>query len=208
METGIAEKVMFPSGSLHLEGLLIRGEIPKAAVISHPHPLYGGDMFNHVVGLISQALEEMGWTTLRFNFRGAGRSQGDFDQGLGEKDDVTAAVDYLKGLIKCPIVLAGYSFGAWVNARVALHHPDVLYSLLVSPPLSMMDFAFLKDDTKTRLIVVGDEDPFCSLPEVKKSVQGMKFPPPLKIIKNADHFYSSGASDLITAIQESAIETD
>lgn len=208
MQTGIAEKITFPSGSLHLEGLLIQGKIPKAVVISHPHPLYGGDMHNHVVGLISQAFEEKGWTTLRFNFRGVGRSQGDFDQGTGEKEDVLAAVAYLKGLIKGPIVLAGYSFGAWVNARAALHHPDVLYSILVSPPLSMMDFAFLKEDAKTRLIIFGDQDPFCSLPELKKSVQEMKFPPTLRIIKNADHFYSSGASDLITAIQESAIEKD
>ena len=93
MKTGIAEKILFPSGSLHLEGLLIRGKIPKAVVISHPHPLYGGDMDNYVVGLISQAFEEKGWTTLRFNFRGVGRSQGDFDQGIGEEEDVLAAVN-------------------------------------------------------------------------------------------------------------------
>lgn len=208
MKTGRAEKVIFPSGVLHLEGLLIRGEIPKAAVISHPHPLYGGNMDNYVVGLLARAFQELGWTTLRFNFRGVGRSQGDFDQGLGEKDDVTGAVAYLKGFIEGPIVLAGYSFGAWVNARAALHHPDVLYSLLVSPPLSMMDFDFLKEDTKTRLIVVGGQDSFCSIPELKKSVQEMKCPPTLRIIKNADHFYSSGAADLIAAIQERAIETD
>ena len=165
-------------------------------------------MDNYVVGLISQAFEEKGWTTLRFNFRGVGRSQGDFDQGIGEEEDVLAAVAYLKGLTEGPIVLAGYSFGAWVNARAALNHPDVLYSILVSPPLSMMDFAFLKEDAKTRLIVVGDQDPFCSLPELAKLVQDMKTPPLLKIIKNADHFYSSGAADLISAIQESTIEKD
>ena len=205
MKTGTAEKIMFPSGSLHLEGRLIRGKIPKAVVISHPHPLYGGDMDNYVVGLISQAFEEKGWTTLRFNFRGVGRSQGDFDQGIGEEEDVLAAVAYLKGLMEGPIVLAGYSFGAWINAQAAINNSDVLYSILVSPPLSMMDFAFLKEDAKTRLIVVGDQDPFCSLPELAELVQDMKNPPLLKIIKNADHFYSSGAADLITAIQESAI---
>ncbi len=208
MEVRRAEKIIFPAGSLHLEGLLIRGKIPKAVVISHPHPLYGGDMDNYVVGLISQAFEEKGWTTLRFNFRGVGRSQGDFDQGIGEQEDVSAAVAYLKELNKFPIVLAGYSFGAWVNARAARHHPDVLYSLLVSPPISMMDFVFLKEDAKTRLIIVGDQDPYCSLPELKKSVQEMKYPPILRIIKNADHFYSSGAADLLSAIQESIIEKD
>jgi uncharacterized protein len=205
MEARVAEKIMFPSDSLYLEGLLIQGEIPKAAVISHPHPLYGGDMINHVVGFISQAFEEKGWTTLRFNFRGVGRSQGDFDQGLGEMEDVLAAVAYLKECTKGPIALAGYSFGAWVNARAALNHPDVDYSLLVSPPLSMMDFGFLKEDTKTRLIVVGDRDPFCPVPELKKYIQEMRCPPTLKIIKHTDHFYSSGASDLITAIRQEAI---
>ena len=164
MEVRRAEKIMFPSGSLHLEGLLIRGKIPKAVVISHPHPLYGGDMDNYVVGLISQAFEEKGWTTLRFNFRGVGRSQGDFDQGIGEEEDVLAAVDYLKGLMEGPIVLAGYSFGAWVNAQAAINNSDVLYSILVSPPLSMMEFAFLKEDAKTRLIVVGDQDPYLFSP--------------------------------------------
>jgi hypothetical protein len=199
---------MFPSGSLHLEGLLIHGELSKGVVISHPHPLYGGDMDNPVVGLIGQAFEEKGWSTLRFNFRGVGRSQGNFDQGSGEKEDVLAALATLKGFIKGPVVLAGYSFGAWVNGRAALHHPEVQYSILVSPPLSMMDFAFLKEDEKTRLIIVGDQDPFCPLPALKKSVQEMKSPPALKIIKKADHFYSSGAADLITAIQERAIEKD
>lgn len=208
MEVRRAEKILFPSGSLHLEGLLIRGKFPKALVISHPHPLYGGDMDNYVVGLISQAFEEKGWTTLRFNFRGVGRSQGDFDQGQGEKDDVSAAVAYLKELNKGPVVLAGYSFGAWVNARAAIDNSDVEYSILVSPPLSMMDFAFLKEDAKTRLIVVGDQDPFCSFTELTKLVQEMKTPPLIKIIKNADHFYSSGAADLITAIQESATSKD
>ncbi len=208
MEVRSAEKIIFPSGSLHLEGLLIRGKIPKAVVISHPHPLYGGDMDNNVVGLISQAFEEKGWTTLRFNFRGVGRSQGDFGQGRGEKDDVTAAIVYLKGLIKGPIVLAGYSFGAWVNARAAINNSDVLYSILVSPPLSMMDFAFLKEDTKTRLIIVGNQDSFCILPELTKLVQDMKTPLLLKIIQNADHFYSSGAADLVSAIQESGTGKD
>ncbi|MBI5607232.1 MAG: alpha/beta fold hydrolase [Deltaproteobacteria bacterium] len=208
MKTGIAEKTMFPAGSLYLEGLLIRGKSPEAAVISHPHPLYGGDMYNQVVGHISQAFEEKGWTTLRFNFRGVGRSQGDFDEGFGEEKDVSAAIAYLKGLGEHPIVLAGYSFGAWVNARAARQHPDILQSILVSPPISMMDFSFLKEGAKSRLIIAGDQVPFCPLSDLGKLVQVMKPPPSLKIIKNADHFYSSGASELISAIQESTIEKD
>jgi uncharacterized protein len=200
MIVGSPKKIMFPSGTLSMEGLLIQGESAKSVVISHPHPLYGGDMHNHVVGLISKAFADQDWTTLCFNFRGVGRSQGDFDQGLGEQEDVSAAVAYLKGLGKHKIFLAGYSFGAWVNAQVGLTHPDVRGSILVSPPAGMMDFSFLSQDTKTRLIVLGDQDPYVPVSQIKKLVQSMLTPPPIKIIKGADHFFSSGGQDLTAAI--------
>jgi len=206
MEAGSVKKILFPSGALFLEGLLIQGELSKAVVVSHPHPLYGGDMHNHVVGFLARIFEESGWTTLRFNFRGVGRSQGDFDQGVGEADDVSAAVAYLKGLGLQPIVLAGYSFGAWVNAQAALMHPDVQRSILVSPPIGMMDFSFLAQDNKTRLIIVGDQDPYSPVSKIKNLVCSMTTPPPIKIVKGADHFFSFGSEELtaaITAIQPS-----
>jgi alpha/beta superfamily hydrolase len=202
MKTGVIEKITFPSGSLKIEGLLVRGKIPKGVVISHPHPLYGGDMHNHVVDLINRAFEEKGWSTLRFNFRGTERSQGDFDNGRGEQEDVLAAVAYLKGLINQSVVLAGYSFGAWVNAQAALNNSDVGSSILVSPPLAMMEFSFLKIDTKTALMVVGDRDEFCPVPPLHHLVREMKISPPVKIIPGADHFFSSGSEELISAIKE------
>ncbi len=200
MANGIAEKIMFPSGALSLEGVLVKGEMSKAVVISHPHPLYGGDMHNHVVGLIAGAFEEQGWTTLRFNFRGVGRSHGDFDQGVGEQEDVRAAVAYMKELCEQKLFLAGYSFGAWVNARAGLSHPDVQGSILVSPPAGMMDFSFLSQDTKTRLIVLGDQDPYAPVSQINNFVQASPSPPPIHIIKGADHFYSSGWEELKAAI--------
>ena len=203
-----AENILFPSGGRQLDGMLTRGNLPRGVVISHPHPLYGGDMHNTVVDLISRAFEEKGWTTLRFNFRGVGRSGGKFDQGLGEQADVRAAVAYLKELLKGPVVLAGYSFGAGVNARAALDHPDILYSILVSPPVSMMEFSFLKTDSKTSLIIAGDRDPFCPVAELRKTVREMKALPTIKIIEGADHFYSSGASELIDVIQKRVIEEE
>jgi uncharacterized protein len=202
MKAEPAKKTWFPSGSFSLEGLLVPGEKSKAVVVSHPHPLYGGDMHNHVVGLISSAFEDQGWTTLCFNFRGVGRSQGDFDQGLGEQEDVSAAVAYLKGLGEQKIILAGYSFGAWVNAQAALSHPDVQGSILVSLPAGMMDISFLSRDTKTRLIVVGDQDPYAPVDKIKNLVASMTTPPPIKIIKGADHFYSSGWEELSAAVTE------
>ena len=200
MEAGSAKKILFPSGSLYLEGLLIQGELSKAVVVSHPHPLYGGDLHNHVVGLIARTFEESGWTSLRFNFRGVGRSQGDFDQGAGEADDVSAAVAYLKGLGTQHIALAGYSFGAWVSARAALTDPDVQGSILVSPPAGMMDFSFLSQDTKIRLIVVGDQDPYAPVLNIKNIIQSMPSTPPLIIVEGADHFFSFGLEELTEAI--------
>jgi uncharacterized protein len=202
MKDRVAEKIMFPSGSLYLEGLLIQGESPQAAEISHPHPLYGGDMTNHVVGLVAGVFEELGWTTLRFNFRGVGRSQGDFDQGEGEQEDVSAAMAYLRGLGMQSIILAGYSFGAWVNALAARTNPEIDHSILIAPPLAMMDFSFLREDSKTDLIVVGDQDSFCPAKDLRKLVETMSSPPPLKIIPGADHFFSRGSSELIAAIKE------
>jgi alpha/beta superfamily hydrolase len=203
MKVNPAQKISFPSGSLRLEGMIVRGAESQAVVISHPHPLYGGDLDNYVVGLLARAFEESGWTSLRFNFRGVGRSQGDFDQGEGEQADVAAAVAFLKGQKAETIYLAGYSFGAWVNARAALTLGEVRKSVLVSPPAGMMDFSFLKEDNRTSLIIVGDQDPFCPKEEIKKIIQEMPEPPVLKVIPGADHFYSSGAEDLTAAVRES-----
>ena len=159
-------------------------------------------MNNFVVGLLARAFADLGWSTLVFNFRGVGRSQGEFDQGQGEQDDVLAALGYLKSLEKTDIILAGYSFGAWVNARAALREPAIQSSLLVSPPLAMMDFSFLEKDTKTKLIVSGDQDPFCSVADLTQTLQAIKAPPRLEIIPGADHFFSSGSEALIAAIIE------
>lgn len=193
--------ISFKSGALTLEGLLFRGHSEKAAIISHPHPLYGGDMDNYVVGLLSRTFEASDWTTLRFNFRGVGRSQGEYDQGTGEAEDVCAAVRYLTGMELRHIVLAGYSFGAWVNARAALACPDVQGSILVSPPAGMMDFSFLAGDEKTRLIIAGGEDAYAPEIQVKNLFQALSTPPIIKIIKGADHFYSYGAEELVEAVK-------
>ena len=143
-----------------------------------------------------------GFSTLRFNFRGVGNSAGTFDDGRGEQDDVLAAVSFLEEQGSRDILLAGYSFGAWVNAQAALTLPDVQGSILVSPPAGMMDFSFLSQDTKTRLIVVGDQDPYAPVSHIKKLIQSLPAPPPIKIIKGADHFFSSGSEELTAAITE------
>jgi uncharacterized protein len=201
MKTGKEEKITFSSGDLSLEGLLSRGESDRGVVISHPHPLYGGEMRNQVVGIIQEVLAGKGWTTLRINFRGVGRSQGEYDEGAGEQEDVRAAVRYLEELGIKEIFLAGYSFGAWVNAQAALNLPEVAGSILVAPPQAMMDFSFLKDDHKTRLVIAGESDDYGPVEEIMRIVEKMNPPPPVKIIPGADHFFSGATGELARALE-------
>ena len=186
---------------MSLEGLLRRGKGERGVVISHPHPLYGGEMRNQVVRIIEEVLAGKGWTTLRFNFRGVGRSQGEYDEGVGEQEDVRAAVGYLKESGIKEIFLLGYSFGAWVNAQAARDHPDVAGSILVAPPQAMMDFSFLKDDRKTRLVIAGERDDYGPLEWIMKIVEKMNPSPPVKIIPGADHFFSGSTAELVRTLE-------
>jgi len=112
------ERILFDAQGVKIEGRLGGDCARGAVVITHPHPLYGGDMDNPVVESVARAYAEKGMATLRFNFRGVGRSQGRYDEGMGEQEDVTGAVAHVRELGAGSVDLAGYSFGAWVNARV------------------------------------------------------------------------------------------
>ena len=107
----VEEKISFKSDGLQLQGLLHRAGV-NGVVVTHPHPRYGGDMYNPVVATIIQAFQHQGYTTLRFDFRGVGNSQGRYDKGIGEKRDVCRALAYLAQINMDKICLAGYSFGA------------------------------------------------------------------------------------------------
>jgi uncharacterized protein len=201
MKAGKEERITFSSGDLSLEGMLSPGEGDRGVVISHPHPRYGGEMRNQVVGIIQEVFSGKGWTTLRFNFRGVGRSQGKYDEGVGEQEDVRAAVRHLKEMGIKEIYLAGYSFGAWVNAQAALDMPEVAGSILVAPPQTMLDFSFLKSDSKTRLVIAGEWDTFGPLEEIHKIFGKMDSPPPLKIVAEADHFFNGATAELRQALE-------
>ncbi|MDZ7698565.1 MAG: alpha/beta hydrolase [Deltaproteobacteria bacterium] len=136
-------KISFDAGGLTIEGLLGGDVSGGAVVITHPHPLYGGEMHNGVVDAVVRACRQKGLATLRFNFRGVGQSQGHYDEGIGEQDDVRAAVSYLDELGAPAIDLAGYSFGAWVNASAIGSLASVNRLIMVSPPVNFMDFSFL-----------------------------------------------------------------
>ena len=128
METGIS----FSCEDFKIEGLLSRDDSDKGVVISHPHPLYGGDMHNNVVSAIQRAFQNKGYTTLRFNFRGVGRSGGRYAKGIGEQKDVQSALALLEEMGIAKIHLAGYSFGAWVNAQAMEEITNLAGMLMVS----------------------------------------------------------------------------
>ncbi len=145
------------SGDLTLEGMLHEGDADFAALVLHPHPQYGGDMDNHVVVAICDGLAACGATTLRLNFRGAGGSEGTFDDGRGEVADAIAAVTQLRrGHEDRRLVLAGYSFGATIAATAAASVAPTAI-ILVSPPVAYSPLTPWPDATPA-LIIAGDRD--------------------------------------------------
>jgi alpha/beta superfamily hydrolase len=183
------EKIRFESGDLTLEGLLSRGDGGRGAVITHPHPLYGGDMFNPVVECLQAVFRSRGITTLRFNFRGMGSSEGHYDDGNGEAHDVLAAVKWLQTLVPGGIDLAGYSFGAWVNARVSADHSGLGRIIMVSPPVAFIDFADIARMPNLSLVVTGSRDEIAPASEIRPLLPEWNPNAAFELLDGADHFY-------------------
>lgn len=182
-------KISFMSDDLLLEGLLDERPGDKGAVVSHPHPLYGGDMHAAAVESIVHVYWKKGYTTLRFNFRGVGGSQGGYENGIGEQQDVLAALAFLKETGRTQIDLAGYSFGAWVNAHAV--HPDapVERMVMVSPPVGFMAFEKTAAIECLNLVVTGSRDQIAPPELIKKMLFAWNPKARFEIIDGADHFY-------------------
>ncbi len=189
-------RIIFESGELKLEGLLARAQGNAGVVITHPHPQYGGSMHNNVVESLVSAYGKGGFTTLRFNFRGVGRSEGHYDEGVGERDDVRGAIAYLKGLGINAIHLAGYSFGAWVNAQAISDLEDVAQMIMVSPPVNFMDFSFLSHNAKIKLIISGERDDIAPPEMIQAFLPGWNNDSAFHTIKEADHFYGGQTGEI------------
>ena len=159
-------------------------------VICHPHPLYGGDMENPVVMRVAEVASESGLSTLRFNFRGVGRSTGNHAHGQGEQDDLKIAMHALRSRLPegCPLGVAGYSFGAWIAARVAGSAVPMAALCLIAPPLSMLDFGPFGDADMDILLVSGTRDPYCPQPRLAAFAEQL---PVARIdtVEGADHFF-------------------
>ena len=202
------EKIFFPCSGFNLEGLISRDEAFSAnggVLFCHPHPQYGGDMHNGVILSGVHAAWEAGLSTLRFNFRGVGESGGAYSDGIGEKEDVQAAIECLNGTFGEQdhfLILVGYSFGAWTGMPVAIREAKINGMVAIAPPLEMLDFGLLKECKKKKLIVAGSQDLFCPLPLLEEWYQHLEEPKSLIIIERADHFFSSHSRSLIPPLKE------
>jgi uncharacterized protein len=174
---------------------------PRVAVVCHPHPLFGGTMHNKVVYQAAKALHRTGAPVLRFNFRGAGLSEGVHDKGLGERDDVQAAIDYLaREFPGKPILLAGFSFGAWVGLREGCEDPRVNELIGLGIPVNNSDLSYLRGCAKPKLFIQGGEDQFGARADVEALYETLPEPKRLVIVEGAEHFFAGKLDQVSRAI--------
>ena len=200
-----------PAG--RLDALLNAGSAnaSHAAVVCHPHPLFGGTLHNKVVFHTMKALNSFGFPALRFNFRGAGLSQGEHDQGEGEVEDVQAALDWLDSEFHLPLVFAGFSFGAAVGLRAACADSRVRAAIGVGTPVApvaantgeprVYTLDFLRDCAKPKLFVSGARDQFGPRGKLEELVASVPEPKKLVVIEGADHFFEGRLRELREAIE-------
>jgi uncharacterized protein len=200
-----------PAG--RLEALLNTGapNATHAALVCHPHPLFGGTLHNKVVFHSMKALNTLGFPVLRFNFRGTALSQGEHDHGRGEVDDVRAALDWLDAEFYVPLIFAGFSFGAAVGLRAACPDPRVKAAISLGTPVAPASaenerprtytFDFLRHCAKPKLFVSGSHDPFGPRAKLEALVASVPEPRKLVLIESADHFFEGHLHELRETIE-------
>jgi alpha/beta superfamily hydrolase len=182
-----------PAG--RLEALLNSGrpDAPFAALVAHPHPLFGGTMHNKVVYHAMKAFTHFGLPVLRFNFRGTGLSEGTHDQGRGEIDDVRAGLEYLKAEFDRPILFAGFSFGSYTGLRATCSDPRVAGLIALGLPVRAAErdytYEFMPECTQPKLFISGDHDAFCPSDVLEAVARTSPRPWECHIIPGADHFF-------------------
>jgi len=209
METANSIRSFFLDGPAgRLEALLNEGRVgaTHAGLVCHPHPLYGGTFHNKVVFHAMKALNAFGFPVLRFNFRGAGLSEGQHDRGLGEEGDVRAAIDWLDSEFRLPIVFAGFSFGAAVGLRVTCPDERVKAAVGLGVPVVPIedrnyDLSFLESCGKPKLFVSGDRDQYGPKAKVEAMVNSLPEPKKLVFISAADHFFAGRLREMREAVE-------
>jgi alpha/beta superfamily hydrolase len=192
-----------PGPAGRLEALLNGGaaRATHAAVVCHPHPLFGGTLHNKVVFHAMKALNGLGFPVLRFNFRGAGLSQGVHENGHGEAGDVRTALDWLDREFHLPLIFCGFSFGAAVGLPVACPETRVQAVIGLGTPVAPVgdrsyDFGCLETCGKPKLLVSGDRDQFGSPAQLEKLAESLPEPRKLVLIEGADHFFEGHLEEM------------
>jgi len=191
-----------------LEALLNAGSptATHAAVVCHPHPLYGGTLHNKVVFHAMKALNSFGFPVLRFNFRGTGLSEGEHANGVDEVEDVRTALDWLEREYALPVICAGFSFGAAVGLRAAYDDPRVPALIALGLPALPVEgrnysFEFLRECTKPKLFVSGSRDQYAPPGKLEALVETFAEPKKLVRIEAGDHFFEGRLREMRDAIE-------
>jgi alpha/beta superfamily hydrolase len=198
-------EVIFTGPAGRIEGRMqpSRNRQAPIAIILHPHPQFGGTMNNPIVYNLFYMFQQRGFTALRFNFRGVGRSQGVFDHGSGELSDAAAALDWVQTIHSeargCWI--AGFSFGAWIGMQLLMRRPEVLGFISIAPPANLYDFSFLAPCPSSGLIVNGEVDKVAPARDVQVLVDKLKTQRGIDIehtvLPGANHFFDDKVDELI-----------
>ena len=184
-----------------------KDETAPIALILHPHPKAGGQMNNPVAVQLFHLFMKRGFSVLRFNFRGVGRSQGSFDHGTGELSDAASALDWAQTINaearSCWI--AGFSFGAWIGMQLLMRRPEITGFVSIAPPASMYDFAFLAPCPASGLIVHGTRDQVVPEPDVQKLVDRLTAQKGIKItydkVEGANHFFDQKEAEVVESVE-------
>jgi uncharacterized protein len=172
-----------------------------AAVLCHPHPLFGGTLHNKVVYQAAKSLDALGIPVLRFNFRGAGLSAGEHDRGSGERGDVQAAIDFLaREYSGASLLVGGFSFGSWVGLQVGCADARVHELIGIGIPVNGSDFRYLENCGKPKLIVQGTKDEYGVWEKVETVVARTAGDTRLTFVQDADHFLAGQLDKLDQAI--------
>ncbi len=203
-------EIIFNGPAGRLEGRYSHSKIPNAplAIVLHPHPEYGGTMNNKVTYYLFQAFVERGFSVMRFNFRGVGRSQGAFDRGEGELSDAAAALDWMQEINpNAPYSwVAGFSFGAWIGMQLLMRRPEIRGFISVAPPANLYDFSFLAPCPTSGLILQGSRDEVVPELHTEKLVQKLRTQKGIEIdyrvVDGANHFFKDHVDHMVAHMHD------
>ena len=196
-----------PVGHGRLEGILWKAEAPRGAVVvCHPHPLHGGTMHNHVTYRIAKAFRDRSISTLRFNYRGVGRSTGSYDEGRGELEDAAAALAFLAQQVPgVPLYTAGFSFGSRIALRLAMEGKGIRAVLAAGLAIDLFDFEFILGLTLPKAFIQSERDEYGGLAKVRALVERAPPPKQLFIVPGADHLCTNQL-DIFEKVAATAVD--